>query len=120
MSTQLLIPVEPPPQSKTQQLAKLLPGVEAALAQGHSHEVIHEHIKNTIGLDLTFKYYKTTLHRLRKQRDQAKQAGMARPALLPYARVAAPGQGSAQDASVPSQPGPRFTYDVKSPIDEFF
>ena len=71
MSTDLTIDVAPPPQSKSRQLAKLLPAIELALAEGHSHEVIHDHIKNTVGLDLTYKYYKTTLHRIRKKRDQA-------------------------------------------------
>lgn len=120
MSTNLLIPVAPPPKSKSQQLAKLLPGIEAALSEGHGHEVIYDHIKNTVGLELTYKYYKTTLHRIRKKRDQALK-DTARPSLLPPVRKAAGPTGQdGQDAGRADSTDRRFTYDLKGSIEEFF
>lgn len=121
MSTDLLISVAPPPKSKSQQLAKLLPGIEAALREGHGHEAIYEHIKNAVGIELTYKYYKTTLHRIRKKRDQALK-DTAQPSLLPPVRKAAGATGQAgQDAGpAPNQPDRRFMYDLKGSVEGFF
>jgi len=62
---------EPVPQakSKSAQIADLLPEIDAALVAGHSHEAIFEKIKNLLELDLTFGYYKNTIHRIRRRRD---------------------------------------------------
>lgn len=122
MSTEFVITTAPPPKSKSKQLAKLLPGIEAALGEGYSHEVIHAHIKTIVGLDLSFKYYKTTLHRIRKKRDQAKDPRNARPGLPRPVVVEKSSVGqSNQDASAAlDESGRRFTYDVKSSIDDFF
>lgn len=121
MSTILLIPVAPPPKSKAQQLAKLLPSIEAALKQGYSHEVIHEHITKTAGLELTYKYYKTTLHRIR-QRQKAKSPATSRaslPLLVSRTAGVAEQAAPAADATL-DQPERRFTYDLKGSIDDFF
>lgn len=61
------IPPAPRPKSKAAQLAELLPEIEAALEAGHSHQAIFEHVKKTVGLDLTFGYYENTMHRLRRR-----------------------------------------------------
>jgi hypothetical protein len=120
MTTNLFISVAPRPESKSQQLAKLLPGIEAALTERHRHEVIHEHIKNTVGLELTYQYYKTTLTRIRKKREQAKVTTVVRPSLRPAANLAAATGQQTVNALATDQSGPRFTYDVKAPIDNFF
>lgn len=62
---------EPVPRakSKSAQIAELLPEIDAALVAGHSHEAIFEKIKNTLGVNLTFGYYKNTIHRIRHRRD---------------------------------------------------
>jgi hypothetical protein len=57
--------------SKAAQLAEMLPEIEAALAAGHSHKVIFEDIKKTVGLNLTFGYYENTIHRLRQRNGAA-------------------------------------------------
>lgn len=57
-----------PTKSKSVRLAAMLPAIEDALANGYSHKVIFDHIKNTEGIDMTFGYYQNTLHRLRLRR----------------------------------------------------
>lgn len=122
MTTILSISVDPRPKSKSQQLAALVPGVEAALREGHSHEVIHNHIKNTLGLDLTYQYYKTTLKRIRKRVVKAKAIGPGRPPLTHRAgtvvtAIASPALDSSTDLR---SKGDRFTYELKAPVDDFF
>jgi hypothetical protein len=122
MSTDLLISVPLSPKSKSQQLAKLLPGIEAALAEGYSHGIIYEHIKNTLRLEITYKYYKTTLHRIRKRAGQVKAATSGRPSLpRPVNKNSTIAEQSDLDAvATPDHPDRRFSYDVKGPIDKFF
>lgn len=65
----------PPPKAKSKaaQITELLPEIEAALSAGNSHDAIFENVKKTIGLELTFGYYKNTLHRARhRQTENAK------------------------------------------------
>lgn len=68
----------PKEKSKAAQIAELLPEIEAALAAGHSHQAIFEHVKGTTGLELTFGYYENTLHRIR-QRQEAKNREISKP-----------------------------------------
>ena len=116
MTTNLSIPDPVPAKSKTRQLEVLLPGIEAALIQGHGHHVIHEHIKNTVGLDLTFRTYKITLHRIRKRRDESNAKTVQRPTVPSVAKVTAPVVGSASPNSSPQV----FEYDVKASVADFF
>ena len=122
MSTPFLISVPAPPKSKSQQLAKLLPNIEAALIRGYSHEVIHEHIKNFIGLDLSYRYYKLTLHRVRKNRDKAQASGTSRAShRLPSTVVSVTASHSDQVVeTVAAQSDGKFKYDVHGSIAEFF
>lgn len=122
MSTILSISVDPRPKSKSQRLAALVPGVEAALREGHSHEVIHNHIKNTLGLDLTYEYYKTTLKRIRKRMVKAKAIETGGPAVAQRAGkiVTASGSPAPDSGADPRSKGDRFTYDLKAPVDDFF
>lgn len=123
MSTQLNILEVAPPDSKAARLAKLLPAIEAALLQNYSHEVIFEHIKKTEGLELTYKYYKTTLHRLRKKRDAALPKEVKRPSYSSPARRPSdtPRQVQTTPLTTPAGTvGAKFKYDVKEPIENFF
>jgi hypothetical protein len=115
MFTDLLIAVAPPLESKSQQLAKLLPEIKAALKAGYRHEVIHEHIKNTVGLDLTFRYYKTILHRIRKRRDEL---GARTSPRSPFAAPAKAGPVAALEPT--DNPQRVFEYDVTASIADFF
>lgn len=122
MSENLLSSLPAPQDSKSAALKKLLPAIEGALAQGHTHAAVHEYLKNTIGLDITFDYYQLTLHRLRKRRNQATntQKGFV------SASVHQPVSGRVKGGSAvgPPQPdessGRKFSYDVHSPIGDFF
>lgn len=121
MTTNSFSTIAPPKKSKSRQLVELLPSIEAALAVGYSHAAIFDHIQNTIGLDLTFRYYQLTLHRIRKKRDEA-QAKVAphalssrlgsqpAPVALPSQRLVAQHDDGAN----------KFIYDVKAPIHDFF
>jgi hypothetical protein len=68
----------PKAKSKAAQITELLPEIEAAVEAGHSHEAIFENVKKTTGLDLTFGYYKNTLHRVRRK-TEAKSKTVAKP-----------------------------------------
>lgn len=70
MTTSFSAGVSQPPRSKAAQLADLLPAIEAALASGHPHTAIFDHLENKLGLALTYGYYQITLHRLRRRRDE--------------------------------------------------
>lgn len=101
MSTSILTDVAPPPKSKTAQLEDLLPAIEAALAAGHPHTAIFDHIQNKIGLALSYRYYQLTLHRLRKRRDQASAKQTAKASSKAVA--------SNLPLSVPAQPPESLT-----------
>lgn len=121
MTTSLIISVAAPPKSKTERIRDLLPGIEAALDQGHGHQVIYDHLRKIVGLELTFQYYKITLHRLRKKRESAKPTGknvqsFAHPAKqIPGKEVPQPGVIGTSSAG-----GARFSYDVKASVEDFF
>jgi hypothetical protein len=50
--------------SKAVLLGRLVPLIDQAVALGHKHEAIHSAIQSG-GVDLTFGYYRNTLHRIR-------------------------------------------------------
>jgi hypothetical protein len=117
----LLSSIAPPPKSKTERLAELLPAIEGAIAAGHSEKAIHEHVVNNEGLDLTFRYYKLTLHRVRKKRDKLLSEA---PAMVahhgPKAPVRPPAQLTAAVSEHVSEKPKKFAYDVLAPVDDFF
>lgn len=105
MTTSILTDVAPPPKSKAAQLADLLPAIEAALAAGHPHTAIFEHIQNKHGLALTYRYYHLTLHRLRRRRDEASGKQRSRaggPAVIDAAEPASAQSQNASEISVSS------------------
>ena len=122
MTTNLLISATPKPESKSAQLAQLLPAIETALQKGHGHEVIHDHIRNTLGLDLTYQYYKTTLKRIRKKQSKGKVKVAGVPRLAQRtSQATSVGAPPAADSGAQSETSVRrFTYDVKAPVGEFF
>lgn len=112
MTTSLLAGVSPPPKSKAAQLADLLPAIEAALAAGHPHTAIFDHLENKLGLALTYRYYQITLHRLRKRRDEySSKKGSNGTSPVPV-RTPRP--------IVSEEPNTRFSYNLKAPVDDFF
>lgn len=116
MTTSLLAGVAPPPKSKAAQLADLLPAIEAALAAGHPHTAIFDHLENKLGLALTYRYYQITLHRLRKRRDEtSSKKGRNGTAPLPVGTTRPMPRPVVSD-----EPDTRFSYDLKSPVDDFF
>lgn len=116
MTTSLFAGVSPPPKSKAAQLADLLPAIEAALAAGHPHTAIFDHLENKLGLALTYRYYQITLHRLRKRRDESSsKKGSNGTSPVP---VRAP--RSTPRPIVSEEPNTGFSYDLKAPVDDFF
>jgi len=65
--------------SKAAIVAELLPQIEGALKDGYSHEAIFESIKKTEGIELTFGYYKNTIHRMRQRQEPAPITPTANP-----------------------------------------
>jgi len=63
----------PRAKSKAALVAEFLPDIEAFLDAGHSHKVIFEHIKNRVGIELTFGYYENTIHRIRQRQKSAEK-----------------------------------------------
>jgi len=116
MTTILLADVAPPPKSKAAQLAELLPAIEAALEAGHTHTSIFDYLENKLGLDLTYRYYQITLHRLRKRRDAAHSKKQAKARSPNISKASLPSSAPAVSGS----PGQGFTYDLKAPVDDFF
>lgn len=124
MTSNLLASIAPPKKTKSQRLSDLLPAIEGARAVGHSHAAIHEYVKNTIGLDLTLRYYHLILHRLRRRSLEETSKPSVRPTPVAPVRVPA---GGVVEAGLTIEPadenkaaGERFTYDVKASINEFF
>lgn len=117
----LLSSIAPPPKSKTERLAELLPAIEGALAAGHSEKAIYEHVINTEGLDMTFRYYKLTLHRVRKRRDKLRSEAAATVAHhLAKAPVRPPNQLQGAVLDPASEKPKKFVYDVLASVDDFF
>lgn len=124
MSTNLLASITPPLKSKTASLAELLPGIEGARAVGHTHGAIYEYIKNTIGLDITYRYYQLTLHRVRAKRAK-ELAAVQTPGQVRQVHTSIRPPAHKPPASPAGQPQldnsePKFKYDVTASIDDFF
>jgi crotonobetainyl-CoA:carnitine CoA-transferase CaiB-like acyl-CoA transferase len=112
----------PKAKSKASQLAELLPEIEAALAAGHAHRVIYEDIKISAGLDITFGYYETTIHRLRQRsrvvtqtQTQTKEATKQVQNPAPFAK----GVTMPTRINRPSI-GSRIQEILHGPVDDFF
>lgn len=119
LSLTAIAPV-PRPKSKAAQIADLLPEIEAALKAGHSHRVIFEDVKNTVGLDLTFGYYENTIHRVRKRLDQpekGKEPPVPRPSKIVPKQVITP---RAPDALAKGSAANKLQEVLSEPIDDFF
>lgn len=122
MTTPSLSSLEPAPRAKSKaaQISELLPEIEAALAAGCSHKTIFEHIKRTLGLNLTFGYYENTLHRIRQRQDSpapthtAGRLIKAKPHTLEPGARAVPAAPAIDGATSLTQ-GALF-----APIDDFF
>lgn len=112
---------EPVPQakSKSAQIADLLPEIDAALVAGHSHEAIFENIKNLLELDLTFGYYKNTIHRIRRRRD-LKNRTIEVPQALHRSKPVKHTVGPVKAVPTIAAPMSKTQEILLAPIDDFF
>jgi len=109
----------PKVKSKSAEITDLLPEIEAALSAGHSHTAIFENIKNTIGLDLTFGYYKNTIHRIRRRRD-VKNITVEVPLPLYRSKQVKGAVGSVKVVPTIAAPMSKAQKILLGPIDDFF
>jgi hypothetical protein len=68
--------------SKAVLLGRLVPLIDQAVALGHKHEAIHSAIQSG-GVDLTFGYYRNTLHRIRTRNATSQTPASVQPLALP-------------------------------------
>jgi hypothetical protein len=109
----------PKVKSKSAQITDLLPEIEAALSAGHSHTAIFENIKNAIGLDVTFGYYKNTIHRIRRRRD-VKNITVEVPLPLHRSKQVKEAVGSVKVVPTIAAPMSKAQEILLEPIDDFF
>lgn len=114
------IPPSTRPKSKAAQLAELLPEIEAALQAGHSHQAIFEHIKKTVGLDLTFGYYENTMHRIRRRLKMNIKENPIQPLALQKTTPKVSSAPRANNVQTRGSSKSKLQQILSEPIDDFF
>lgn len=114
------IPPSPRPKSKAAQLAELLPEIEAALQAGHSHHAIYEHVKKTVGLDLTFGYYENTMHRIRRRIKMNVKENPTQPLALQKTTPKVFSAPRANNVQTLGSSKSKLQQILSEPIDDFF
>lgn len=117
MSESIFNTLPTPPKSKVSILRELLPGIESALRAGHQHLAIYEHIRDKLGLEISYHYYVQALHRIRKRES----LGVRSRKDDRQVNSAAPVRAVVAATKPNTDPGKkRFTYDLHKPVEDFF